>query len=213
MGVFITGSDAVGKVIQLVLAPVVMVSACAITVGGILSRYQAINDRLRNLNRERLDLLRVRNTADIYTQERITIIDQQYPDLLERLRTIHNAAVALYSAMAIFLVDMLVIAVVALNPAASWAAVVAISVFLVAIATMSLGLIWMVQEVSNSLRSVTYEVEQIWHFRDSMEAQDAAQQAPPQTNGATIARRLVPRRMGTDLRDKIRSKSVAVTKR
>jgi uncharacterized membrane protein SpoIIM required for sporulation len=167
MGILIAGSDAVGKIIQLVLAPVVMVSACAIVVGGVLGRYQSINDRLRNLNRERLDLLRVHNMAEIYTQERIMIIDQQYPDLLARLRIVHNAAVAFYGAMAIFLLDMLVIAVVALNSTARWAAVIAIGIFLVAIVTMSLGLVWMVQEVSNSLRSVTYEVERIRHIGSS----------------------------------------------
>lgn len=35
-----------------------MVSACALLLGGLLSRYAAINDRLRVLAREPFDLLR-----------------------------------------------------------------------------------------------------------------------------------------------------------
>jgi uncharacterized membrane protein YphA (DoxX/SURF4 family) len=46
------------RTIQLILAPVVMVTACAILLAGLLSRFAALNDRLRLLARERLDLLR-----------------------------------------------------------------------------------------------------------------------------------------------------------
>ena len=35
-----------------------MVTSCAILIGGMLTHYAAINDRLRGMTRERLSLLR-----------------------------------------------------------------------------------------------------------------------------------------------------------
>jgi Protein of unknown function (DUF2721) len=45
-----------GKTIQLILAPVVMVTACGVLLNGMLSHYAAINDRIRTLVGERLGL-------------------------------------------------------------------------------------------------------------------------------------------------------------
>jgi hypothetical protein len=50
-------AETITHTIQFILAPVVMVSSCAILVGGMLSRYAELKDRLRALARERLDLL------------------------------------------------------------------------------------------------------------------------------------------------------------
>src|SRR5579859_706139 len=50
--------EAITRMIQLILAPVVLVSACAIFVGGLLSHYEAINARMRSMARERLELVR-----------------------------------------------------------------------------------------------------------------------------------------------------------
>src|SRR5205823_11467783 len=50
--------EAIGRTIQLILAPVVMFSACAVFVGGVLNHYTSVGDRIRALTRERLELLR-----------------------------------------------------------------------------------------------------------------------------------------------------------
>lgn len=46
------------RTIQPILAPVAMVTTCAILVSGILAHYAVVNERLRSLTHERLDLLR-----------------------------------------------------------------------------------------------------------------------------------------------------------
>lgn len=48
----------VATTIQEILAPVVMVTACALILSGLITRAQAINDRLRLMDGERLDVLR-----------------------------------------------------------------------------------------------------------------------------------------------------------
>jgi Protein of unknown function (DUF2721) len=89
----------IAATIQLILAPVVMVSACAILVTGLLSRYAAINDRLRAIGQERLDLLRrkIRASEDPFIDERLAEIDYQIPDLLHRHKLAQNAVLAVYS--------------------------------------------------------------------------------------------------------------------
>ncbi len=46
--------DMVARTIQLVLAPVVMVTTAALILNGVLGRYSAVNDRLRVMALERL---------------------------------------------------------------------------------------------------------------------------------------------------------------
>ncbi len=48
----------VASIIQVVIVPVVMITSCSILLGGILGHYAAINDRVRTMARERLDLFR-----------------------------------------------------------------------------------------------------------------------------------------------------------
>ena len=55
--------EAIGRTIQLILAPVVMFSACSVFVGGVLNHYTSVGDRIRALTRERLELLRDRRSA------------------------------------------------------------------------------------------------------------------------------------------------------
>jgi len=101
--------DTLARTIQTILAPVVMVTACAIILGGLWGHIAAINDRLRLMNRERLELWRASST-DAYTSERLLQIDTQAPQLLRRHRLVLDAIVTIYAAMLVYLVSMLAIA-------------------------------------------------------------------------------------------------------
>ena len=74
--------EAIGRTIQLILAPVVMFSACSVFVGGVLNHYTSVGDRIRALTRERLELLRAgKSTLGL---ERLDEIDTQLPELLHK---------------------------------------------------------------------------------------------------------------------------------
>jgi hypothetical protein len=47
--------DAIGRTIELILAPVVLLSACSIFVNGVLNRYSAVANLIRALPREPLE--------------------------------------------------------------------------------------------------------------------------------------------------------------
>jgi Protein of unknown function (DUF2721) len=100
----------VAGTIQIIIAPVVMIMACAILLGGMQAQFAAINDRLRAMARERLELLRtpdggLSNVASLvgaYAIERLCEIDAQMPRLLRRHQLVHNAVLTLYCAVLVF---------------------------------------------------------------------------------------------------------------
>jgi hypothetical protein len=156
----------VAQTIQLILAPVVMVTACAITLNGLLPRYGQINDRLRGLTRERLDLLRAVGpeatepaaAAGSVAAERIAVIDRQAPDLLRRHRRVHDAVLTLFAAMIVFVATMFVIALAAAADSPALATV-ALLLFLAGTAVVLAGVVVASLEVGASHRALQFEVE------------------------------------------------------
>jgi hypothetical protein len=147
-----------GRTIQLILAPVVMVTACGILLNGMLSHYSAINDRLRALARERLGLALVRpdgNHVDLAC-ERLAEIDHQVPTLINRHRQVHHAIVLTNGAVVTLILSMFVIGAAALdhsNPLGT----VALFVFLAGTAALMAAAAVMAAEVRRSNASVVYE--------------------------------------------------------
>ncbi len=160
-------AENVTRIIQLILAPAVIISACAIIVGGLVSRAAAINDRIRIMNRERLDLLR-QDTNRLLAKERLREIDQQLPDLLQRLQLSHRAVMATYCAILVLIGDMLLIAIAAVtnSVAVGWLALV---VFLAGAATLALAMVLTIRELQKSLNSIKYEVQRVSSLMVEME--------------------------------------------
>ena len=151
--------ESISRTIQLIIAPAVMVSACCLLVGGLSTRTNTINDRLRALNRERLDL--IRNFANLaLSAERLAEIDYQLPDVRRRLLVSNRALLAAYSAIFIFVGDLLLIALAALTGSVL-IAIIALAVFLTATATLGLAALFTIQEVRSSVHSVLFEVDRV----------------------------------------------------
>lgn len=152
-------------IIQLIIAPVVMVSACSIMVGGLLTRYAAINDRLRLMTRERLDIVFSEKSAvtSALAMERLEEIDIQCPQLLKRHKIVHDSVLAVYCAIGVFLVDMFVIALGVANFTPLIAAAVLI-VFLIGIAVTLFAVIMTALEVQTSHHAVHFEVQRVLHL-------------------------------------------------
>jgi hypothetical protein len=156
------------QTIQLIIAPVVMVTACALLINGTLGRYAAVNDRLRLLARERLDLLRRDGDARLappppssaYASERLGEIDAQVPGLLRRHRLIRNALVLIYLAVLLFLLSMFSIAAAsAVHPPVL--DVTTLVLFLLGCATLLVGVVVATREVWLSDLALHYEVNRV----------------------------------------------------
>jgi hypothetical protein len=160
--------DAIARTIQLIIAPVVMVTACAILVSGVLSHYAAVNDRLRSLTRERFDLLKGSDgtlsvafaNAAAATKERLDEIDRQMPDLARRLALIHYGLLGIYSAIGVFVLSMFSIAVAALGGGSIWAGL-ALIIFLLGTAVLLLAVFLVALEIGRSNDAIQYEVRRV----------------------------------------------------
>lgn len=155
--------ETVTRTIQLILAPVVMVTACAILLTGLLSRYAAINDRLRVMARERFDLLaanRASQPADSLVAERLEEIDAQLPMLLRHHKLAHDSVLFVYYAVAAYIADMFVIAAL-VAASAVWASAVVLLLFLAGTGLLLVGVLLTAREVRTSHLALHYEVERV----------------------------------------------------
>lgn len=164
---------AVFRTIQLVLAPVVMITSCGIIINGILARYGAVSDRMRTMARERLELVwslpdqPVGNAKETggYVTERLEEIDYQMPLLLRRHRLLRNCLQALYLAMLVFVVSMFVIGIAAwVNTGAT--AFAALLAFLGGQVILLVGLFWNAEEIRVSNQAVEYEARRVERLQE-----------------------------------------------
>ena len=182
--------QSVTRAIQLILAPVVMVTSCAILVGGLLTRYSEINVRMRALTRERLDLLRAGDdtltltalAGDQFKSERLSEVDTQLPELLRRHELVHRSVLAIYLAIVIFLLSMLAIAL-AIVPNSSLMAAVALFVFLAGTLVVLYGVLLISVEVRRSSDAVSYEVTRVLRLGGSPSDPGAGSEAPSRERG------------------------------
>jgi hypothetical protein len=159
------------QTLQFILAPVVMVTACAVLLNGILSRYSEINLRLRTMAHERYELLRELSPArnDMSQSELISArlheIDAQVPMLLQRHRIMRDALISLYGAVLAFILAMLVIAAAAIGKLSAFT-LGALGVFLLGSSLVLLSMLLTVIEVRISHRALDYEVRHVLDLRE-----------------------------------------------
>lgn len=144
--------------IQVIVAPVVMVTACGLLLSGMLAHYTAINSRLRDRARERLTLALVEPVEGTrrFATERIDTIDAEMPGLIRRHRLVHRAILCTYTAVVVLIASMFVVGGAALADSSS-AGSAAIVVFLAGTACLLVGAALMALEVRVSHQAADTE--------------------------------------------------------
>ncbi len=162
--------DMVAHTIQYILAPVVMITACAILQGGLLTHYTDLSARLRLHNHERFDLvMRLKANAgdpssdSPYDAERIKEIDHQIPDFLHRHLMVRNSTLSIYVSAFFFTIDMGVIGIAVLIDS-SFVATLSLLVFLAGLIALLYGVLLVSMEIRQSHRAIQYEVERVLHL-------------------------------------------------
>jgi Protein of unknown function (DUF2721) len=150
----------VAQTIQLIIAPVVLITACALIQNANLMRYAAVGQYMRSLALERLQVLRSNKTTDLFYLERLQEIDRQIPLLTHRHRLLQKIVLMVYSAVSIFLINMFAIALtVAIGSDA--ASTFALLLFLLGTAVLLASVCLTSWEVRMSHRAICYEVGRI----------------------------------------------------
>jgi hypothetical protein len=158
-------ADLFARAVQLVLAPVVMISSAAVILNGLLAHYGEVNGRIRTMNRERFDLVRTLAAADDQLcVERLAEIDHQLPDLLHRHRLIHDGILAIYYAIVVLVLSMFAVAAAALSDI-PWLSLGVLALLLVGTLVLLYGVLLTTLEIRVGRRSIVYESEQSLQLR------------------------------------------------
>ncbi len=151
--------ETLARIIQVILAPVVMITACAIILGGLWGHASAINDLLRAMMRERLEIWRG-PWLDNYSAERLQELDAQAPMLLRRHRRVRDAIVTIYAAILAYITSMFAIAGAALlnlRPLVT----LALLLFLAGTLLLLSGVLLAILEIRSSQSALDYEVNRV----------------------------------------------------
>lgn len=150
--------------IQAMVAPVVLITAAAILSGAFLAMYGSVNDRMRAMNRERLQILTspagaLLSVADVSAsrRERLTQIDTQLPMLLRRHRLLHNGVLLIFAGVGVLVLSVIAIGVAVTNRSG---AVGTTALVLVLAGTVMLlgGLLFAARSIMISMGAIDYEV-------------------------------------------------------
>ena len=152
------------RAIQAMVAPVVLITTAVILSGGLITMYGAVNDRMRQMTRERLDLLTgidqsLLSIASLHgpRRERLTQIDTQLPMLLRRHHLLRNAVVVVFGCIGVLVISVLAIGV-AVTTDSNAVGLAALVLVLTGTAILLLGLLLAARAVMISQDAVAYEV-------------------------------------------------------
>ncbi|HEV3290168.1 MAG TPA: DUF2721 domain-containing protein [Streptosporangiaceae bacterium] len=150
--------------IQAMVAPVVLITTAAILSGALLAMYGSVNDRMRAMNRERLEIFTgtagtLLPVAEVPAsgRERLTQIDTQLPMLLRRHRLIHNAVLLIYAGVAVLVLSVIAIAVAVTNRSGA-VGIAALVLVLAGTVTLLGGLLFAARSIMISMDAIDYEV-------------------------------------------------------
>jgi hypothetical protein len=150
--------EMVTRTIQLIIAPVVMITSCCILGSGLLAHYSSLGERLRITFRERVELKR--DTVPVSLSALLGYIDAQLSSLLHRHQLVMTSLVSVLMAIVLFIVDMFTIAfsVVLNKPSLSSAVLI---VFLAGVASLLVGSLFAVFDVYLSHSFIAHETRRV----------------------------------------------------
>jgi Protein of unknown function (DUF2721) len=147
------------------VAPVVLLTTGGMLSNGLLSAYSDANDRLRKMTRERLEIRtgpdgEVLDMAQVAAvgRERLAEIDYQVPMILRRHQLLRIAPLMIYSAIAIFGLSIVLIAV-AVSTGSEPFGQAALGLVLAGTAVLLAGLVVAAMSLASSANAIRYAIE------------------------------------------------------
>ncbi len=152
------------------VAPVVLLTVGGMVSNGLITIYNDINNRMRDMTRERLEIWRGPagqvldpDGVPAIGQERLTEIGVQLPMLLRRLKLTRLSVLTIYVALVVLGLSIVVIALaVALDD--EIAGRVALGLVLAGTIILLLGLGVAAMSLAKSAEAISYEVERTTKF-------------------------------------------------
>ena len=148
------------EIIQLMLAPGIMISACGLLLLGMNNKYSLVVNRIRLLNEERRKAVNKTDDKSFNYQEsqRLESISMQISKLVYRVGLVRNAVLAYTTAVALFVLTSLLIGfgflfdLTKLNPFIT-------VLFLLGMVSVLCGVIFAAYETYKGYEIVNFEVK------------------------------------------------------
>ncbi len=148
------------EIIQLMLAPGIMISACGLLLLGMNNKYSLVVNRIRLLNEERRKIIHKTDDKDFNYQEnlRLESISLQITKLVYRVGLVRNAVLSYTTAVALFVLTSLFIGLSFLFDWTKFNSVITI-LFLLGMISVLCGVIFAAYETYKGYEIVNYEVK------------------------------------------------------
>ena len=146
------------KIIQAMLAPGLMISACGLLILGMNNKYSIVVNRIRLLNDEKRKILHLENRNDDDLR-RENIIRIQIDRLNERVRMVRNAVFAYSFAVACFIIASLCIGI-NLYTRSNEVEFLSLVFFLAGMISVFVGIVYAASESLKGYRIIRIEIEE-----------------------------------------------------
>ena len=150
------------NMIQELLAPVVLISACGLLCVAMYNRLASIVARIRQFHHERVEVLTKLEHGDperaCTLHNRFEGLGHQAQHMLCRARFVRAALIQLISTVMLMLTCSLSIG---LTPLSHVMQTVAVALFVAGVMSMLVAMAFTIRELTLSLKDVTYEHERI----------------------------------------------------
>jgi hypothetical protein len=148
------------QLIQGMLAPGLMISACGLLLLGMNNKYSLVVNRIRLLNEEKRKIFHLEST-DESESSRLSNIELQISHLIERISLVRNAVFAYSMAVALFIVSSVLIGVTinTRTPAFDW---LIVAFFYAGMFAVFVGIIFAAIEVWKGYRIVKIEISEVY---------------------------------------------------
>ncbi len=146
--------------IQGMLAPGLMISACGLLLLGMNNKYSLVVNRIRLLNEEKRRIFHM-ESADEIESSRLSNIELQISHLIERISLVRNAVFSYSMAVALFIVSSVLIGVTinTTTPAFDW---LIVAFFYAGMFSVFVGIIFAAVEVWKGYRIVKIEISEVY---------------------------------------------------
>ncbi|MBN1133153.1 MAG: DUF2721 domain-containing protein [Bacteroidales bacterium] len=153
------------ELIQGMLAPGLMISACGLLLLGMNNKYSLVVNRIRLLNEEKRKIFSL-GTIHEDESSRLTNIELQISHLIHRISLVRNAVFSYSLAVALFIVSSVLIGITlnSHSTAFNW---LIMSFFYAGMLAVFVGIIFAAIEVWKGYRIVKIEVSEVFQKKQS----------------------------------------------
>jgi hypothetical protein len=145
------------QIIQLILAPAVMINACGLLLLATSSKYSSVLNRIRLLNDEKRKLFKKAGEKNFEEMQRLESLARQIEHLMVRAKLVRNSVMCYTVSIALFIVTSLLIGLGYLIRGFESDSAVMIA-FLVGLAVILAGIIFAFLDAKQGYEIVRFDV-------------------------------------------------------